>query len=135
MKCFVDISTTFGKGMKPGPGRAEILIWTVKGGRRHESGPYLVEAENVTRQRLAILSVNEALKHFTKPGQEIIIRTDEFYVPANIQYLEKWHTKDYKTAGGRPVKNEDQWRLLWMHTRNQKIEFRAPEIRQEPGEP
>lgn len=131
MKCYVDISTKFEKGLKPGPGKAEILIWTMKDGRRRESGPYVIEVERETRQRLAILAVNEALKHFTRPGQEVIIRTDELYVPANVQYLEKWHRADYKTAGGRTVKNEDQWRLLWMHFQNQHIEFRIPETEPE----
>jgi len=74
-----------------------------------------------TRNRLAILAVNEALKHFIKPKQDIIIRMRETYVMANLQYLDAWHAKDYVKRGGQTVANSDEWRKLWMHKQNQRI--------------
>ena len=121
MRCYVDISTDFKGGIGRGSGQASVLIWTDYKGRRSEAGPYTVSVENETRNRLAILAVNEALKHFTRPGQDIIIRMRETYVMANLQYLDGWHEKDYQKKGGKTVANADEWRKLWMHTKNQRI--------------
>ena len=120
MTCYVDIAVEFKGGMR-GSGRASIVIWAMKAGQRHETGPYTVTVENETRNRLAIMAVNEALKHFTRPGQEIIIRMREAYVKANLQYLDGWHEKDYKKAGGKTVANSDEWRKLWMLKQSQNI--------------
>lgn len=121
MRCFVDITTDFKGGIGRGSGQASVLIWTDYKGRRSEAGPYTVSVENETRNRLAIMAVNEALKHFTRPNQEIIIRMREAYVKANLQYLDGWHEKDYKKAGGKTVANSDEWRKLWMLKQSQNI--------------
>lgn len=120
MTCFVDISTEF-RGGQRGSGTAEVVIWTEKGGQRHEAGPFHVELEDGTRNRLAIMAVNEGLKHFTRPGQDIVIRMREPYVKANIQHLDAWHEREYKKAGGKTVANSDEWRKLWIFTHSQKI--------------
>ena len=120
MTCFVDITTAF-RGGQRGSGTASVIIWTEKAGERHEAGPFYVSVVDETRNRLAILAVNEALKHFVKPGQDIIIRMRETYVMANLQYLDAWHAKDYVKRGGQTVANSDEWRKLWMHKQNQRI--------------
>lgn len=120
MTCFVDISTDF-RGGQRGSGTAEVTIWTEKGGQRHEVGPFHVELTDGTRNRLAIMAVNEGLKHFTKLGQDIIIRMTESYVKANLQYLDAWHAKDYRKTGGKTVANSDEWRKLWMLKQSQHI--------------
>lgn len=120
MTCFVDITTAF-RGGQRGSGTASVIIWTEKAGERHEAGPFYVSVVDETRNRLAILAVNEALKHFVKPGQDIIIRMRETYVMANLQYLDAWHAKDYVKRGGQTVANADEWRKLWMHKQNQRI--------------
>ena len=120
MTCYVDITTVF-RGGQRGSGTASVIIWTEKDGERHEAGPFYVSVVDETRNRLAILAVNEALKHFIKPGQDIIIRMRETYVTANLQYLDAWHAKDYVKRGGQTVANSDEWRKLWMHKQNQRI--------------
>lgn len=120
MICYVDITTEF-KGVQRGSGTASVVIWAERGGERHEVGPFHVELEDGTRNRLAIMAVNEGLKHFNKPGQDIVIRMRETYVKANLQYLDTWHDRDYKKAGGKTVANEDEWRKLWLHSHSQKI--------------
>ena len=120
MTCYVDITTVF-RGGQRGSGTASVIIWTEKDGERHEAGPFYVSVVDETRNRLAILAVNEALKHFVKPGQDIIIRMRETYVMANLQYLDAWHAKDYVKRGGQTVANSDEWRKLWMHKQNQRI--------------
>ena len=120
MTCYVDITTVF-RGGQRGSGTASVIIWTAKDGERHEAGPFYVSVVDETRNRLAILAVNEALKHFVKPGQDIIIRMRETYVMANLQYLDAWHAKDYVKRGGQTVANSDEWRKLWMHKQNQRI--------------
>ena len=120
MTCYMDITTVF-RGGQRGSGTASVIIWTEKDGERHEAGPFYVSVVDETRNRLAILAVNEALKHFVKPGQDIIIRMRETYVMANLQYLDAWHAKDYVKRGGQTVANSDEWRKLWMHKQNQRI--------------
>ena len=120
MICYVDITTDF-KGGQRGSGKASVVIWAERGGERHEAGPFPVVLEDGTRNRLAIMAVNEGLKHFNKPGQDIVIRMRETYVKANLQYLDAWHERDYKKAGGKTVANEDEWRKLWLHSHSQKI--------------
>ena len=120
MTCYVDITTVF-RGGQRGSGTASVIIWTEKAGERHEAGPFYVSVVDETRNRLAILAVNEALKHFTRPGQDIIIRMRETYVRANLHYLDGWHEKDYQKKGGKTVANADEWRKLWMHMRKQRI--------------
>ena len=121
MTCYVDISVEEFRGGQRGSGTASIVIWAMKGGQRHETGPYTVTVEDETRNSLAIKAVNEALKHFIRPGQEIIIRMQDPYVRANLRYLEAWHEQDYRKQGGKTVANADEWRKLWMHCRNHRI--------------
>lgn len=120
MTCFVDIQSAFQGGQR-GSGKAVILIWTEWKGQRHESGPYAVNVIDGSRNALAIQAVNEGLKHFQKPGQDIRITMDLPYVKANLQYLNEWHERDYRKKNGKPVANEAEWRKLWMHCRNHKI--------------
>ena len=75
MKCFVDISIKHSGGIRKGNGEGVVTIWTIVNGQRKESGPYTVSVEDESINALAIRSVNEALKHFKKTGQEIEIRT------------------------------------------------------------
>ena len=126
MTCFVDIRSIW-RGGSRGSGTADILIWTEWKGQRHESGPYTVTVIEGSRNQLAIMAVNEALKHFQKPGQDIRIRMAEQYVRANLQYLEIWHANDYKRRGGKKVANEMEWRTLWMHCRNHRITIELKE--------
>lgn len=123
MKCFVDISIKHSGGIRKGNGEGVVTIWTIVNGQRKESGPYTVSVEDESINALAIRSVNEAMKHFTKPGQEIEIRMEVPYVRAKVQYLEEWHKRDYRTSKGKVVANEEQWRLLWMHMQNHRISF------------
>ena len=96
-------------------------MWILRRTSKADTGPFPVVLEDGTRNRLAIMAVNEGLKHFTRPGQDIVIRMRETYVKANLQYLDAWHERDYKKAGGKTVANEDEWRKLWMHRHSQKI--------------
>ena len=121
MKCVVEISIDFPSGIQPGCGRAEIRIWTEIDGIRNERGPFLIEENNITKQRLEILAVNWALNRFKKTGQEITIRMSGTYVYPNLQYLDRWHEQEFRRAGKRILANEDQWRKLWMHMHIQKI--------------
>ena len=97
------------------------MIWTEIDGTRHESGPFVIEEGNITKQRLEILAVNWALNRFKKTGQEITIRMSGTYVNPNLQYLDRWHEQEFRRAGKRILANEDQWRKLWMHMHLQKI--------------
>ena len=54
----------------------------------------------------------EALDALDRSSQ-ISVVTDSAYVKNGIEgWLENWKRRGWKTAGKKPVKNEDLWRLL-----------------------
>ncbi|MBR7058736.1 MAG: hypothetical protein IKI35_08400 [Stomatobaculum sp.] len=125
MRCYVDIIMSHTGGIRKGDGRAEVMISTELNGEPRSAGPYTVEVKGESRQTLAIRAVVEALKHFTKSGQEIVIRMEDPYVRGNWQYLQRWHAEEYRGRNGKPVKNEQEWRLIWMVAQSQHITFEA----------
>lgn len=127
MKCIVDISVQHSERMRPGNGIAVIEISAEVNGETRVSGPHTVEVTGETANTLAVRAVAEALKRFRKPGQEILIRMDHPYVMANWQYLERWQNDGYRGRNGKPVRNEQEWRLLWMASRSHSISFEVPE--------
>lgn len=127
MKCIVDISVQHSDRMRRGNGIAVVEISAVVNGETRVSGPHMVEVEGETANTLAVRAVAEALKRFTKPRQEILIRMNHPYVMANWQYLERWQNEGYRGRNGKQVKNEQEWRLLWMASRNHSITFEVPE--------
>lgn len=72
-----------------------------------------------SRQRLELLAVLEGLKHMIKPS-EITIKGSG-YIRTGFQYLDIWQKADWKKSNGKPVANEDLWRLVVEKAKNHKI--------------
>ncbi len=91
----------------PGPGGWGALL-------RHgdtEKTLWGGEAET-TNNRMELLAVIEALRALKRPSS-VRITTDSKYVMQGItSWMTNWKKRGWKTAAGKPVKNQDLWRQL-----------------------
>jgi len=67
-----------------------------------------------TNNRMELLAVIRALQHISpQAAQTIALYTDSQYVKKGMtEWLAGWKRKGWKTAAGKPVKNQDLWQLL-----------------------
>jgi len=109
------------------PGRggwAAIICY--QDGQIHEMGG---GDPSTTNNRMEMQGAIAALEFFKKSGQiePIILHTDSEYLIKGItQWIHGWKNKDWKTASGKPVLNQDLWQKLdglnssvikWQHVR------------------
>lgn len=83
--------------------------------------------EHTTNNRMeltaAIRSLEFAINNFQ--FSKIKIHTDSEYVMKGITlWIKRWQAKGWKTAGKKPVLNQDLWQELLMATEDKKIEWR-----------
>lgn len=65
-----------------------------------------------TNNRMELMAVIEALRCL-KRGCAVKIVTDSQYVHKGVElWLEGWKRKNWKTAAGKPVANQDLWQAL-----------------------
>lgn len=108
-------------GAKPNPGGpggwAALLIFgdvqkELSGGER-----------STTNNRMELTAACEALEALKEPCQ-VSFFTDSEYVKKGIsEWLPNWVRKNWKTAGGTPVKNQDLWQRLHAAAQRHKIEW------------
>ena len=91
----------------PGVGGWGVLLRC--GGRERE----LFGGEaHTTNNRMELTAVIEALTALTARSQ-VRLYTDSQYVQLGIsEWIHDWKRRGWKTAGKKPVKNEDLWRRL-----------------------
>jgi len=67
---------------------------------------------NTTNNRMELTAVIRALEALTRPCR-VTLHTDSQYVQQGITtWIHDWKKRGWKTAGKKPVKNEDLWRRL-----------------------
>jgi ribonuclease HI len=102
----------------PGPGGWGALL--VCGDHRREL--YGGEA-NTTNNRMEMQAVIEALNAL-KRATQVRLHTDSQYVHKGItQWLPGWKRKGWKTADGKPVKNQDLWLALEAAAQTHSVEW------------
>jgi ribonuclease HI len=91
----------------PGPGGWGALL--IAGDARRE----LSGAEpDTTNNRMEMMGAIEALKALKRPVR-VTLYTDSKYVCTGIEeWLPQWKQRGWKTAGRKPVKNQDLWQAL-----------------------
>lgn len=68
---------------------------------------------STTNNRMELTAVIEALGRIEGAGQAVEVLTDSKYVQKGIsQWMPGWIAKNWRTAGGSPVKNQDLWKAL-----------------------
>jgi ribonuclease HI len=102
----------------PGPGGWGVLLRF----GRHEK--ILSGAErDTTNNRMELTAAVEALKALNQPCK-VAFYTDSEYLRRGItEWLRNWKSRGWKTAGKKPVKNQDLWRILDEAIQPHQIEW------------
>ena len=85
-------------------------------------GAILISGENrkeicggepgTTNNRMELMAAIQALEALKKPCK-VELHTDSQYVQKGIhEWIHSWKRRGWKTADGKPVKNDDLWRRL-----------------------
>ena len=92
----------------PGPGGWGVVIY-FDNNTVHEMGGFDPETTNNRMELRAAIEALSALKESCDVG----LTTDSTYVRDGItQWLPKWQRNGWRTAAGKPVKNQDLWQAL-----------------------
>jgi ribonuclease HI len=103
----------------PGPGGwGAILEWN---GQEKE----LCGGEGATtNNRMELMAAIQALESLTKPCK-VELHTDSQYVMKGIsEWIHGWKRKGWKTADGKPVKNDDLWKRLDTARLRHEVDWR-----------
>ena len=66
-----------------------------------------------TNNRMELIAVVKALEKFAAARQQLQLFTDSTYVQQGLQHwLANWKRRKWRTAAGKPVKNQDLWQRL-----------------------
>ncbi len=115
----VDIYTDGACSGNPGPGGwAAILIY--KGREKVISGGY----PETTNNRMELFAIINGLLQL-KEKCDVTIYSDSAYSldPFSKGWLNEWQMKNWKTAGGTPVKNVDLWKALLIEVAKHQVRF------------
>ena len=103
----------------PGPGGWGVLL--ISGGREKELCGGEISTTNNRMELMAAIRGLEALRRQCR----VIVYTDSEYVRRGIdEWLEGWKSRGWKTAGKKPVKNQDLWQALDAAAAAHEIDWR-----------
>ena len=103
----------------PGPGGWAALL-RYKAHERELTGG---EA-HTTNNRMELMAAIAGLEALSE-ACNIMLQTDSQYVRQGItEWMSGWVRRNWKTAGGDPVKNRDLWERLHTATQRHQIEWR-----------
>jgi ribonuclease HI len=102
----------------PGAGGWGALL--ISGGHRKE----ICGGEpDTTNNRMEMMAVIRALESLKRPST-VHVHTDSQYVQKGIsEWMAGWKKRGWRTADGKPVKNQDLWQELDALTRKHRIEW------------
>ena len=115
----VDIYTDGACSGNPGPGGwAAVLRF---GAHEKELSGNMPHTTNNRMEVFAVISALGALKERC----HVRIHSDSTYVVNAFQqhWLDNWQRRGWKTSDGKPVENQDLWRLLLIVVRKHEVEF------------
>jgi ribonuclease HI len=76
-----------------------------------------------TNNRMELMAAIQGLAALKKPSQ-VELTTDSQYVRQGItQWIQGWKKKNWRTAAGKPVKNQDLWQELDVLVQTHKVEW------------
>ncbi|GAA4862488.1 ribonuclease HI [Luteimonas vadosa] len=103
----------------PGPGGWAALL------RYGERERELVGGESLTtNNRMELMAAIVALETLTE-ACSVVLHTDSQYVRQGItEWMPNWVRRNWRTAGGSPVKNRDLWERLHAATARHGIDWR-----------
>mgnify|MGYP001806030452 FL=1 len=79
---------------------------------------------DTTNNRMELLAAIRALEALREPCR-VVLHTDSQYVQKGIsEWIGGWQRRGWKTADGKPVKNDDLWRALLAAQKSHKVDWR-----------
>ena len=103
----------------PGPGGWGALLRY--NGTERELYGYQAQSTN---NQMELMAAIQALETLTRPC-EVVLTTDSQYVRQGItEWMTGWKRKGWKTATGKPVKNQELWQRLDAAAAQHKIDWR-----------
>ncbi|MCA1925596.1 MAG: ribonuclease HI [Thiobacillus sp.] len=106
---------------KGNPGRGGWGALLVAGEHRKE---ICGGESNTTNNRMEMTAVIRALESLKYPSN-VAVHTDSQYVQKGIsEWLPGWKRRNWRTAEGKPVKNQDLWQQLDALAQRHRIEWR-----------
>ena len=103
----------------PGPGGWGALLRY--NGTERELYGYQAQSTN---NQMELMAAIQALETLTRPC-EVVLTTDSQYVRQGItEWMSGWKRKGWKTAAGKPVKNQELWQRLDAAAAQHKIDWR-----------
>ena len=103
----------------PGPGGWGALLRY--NGTERELYGYQAQSTN---NQMELMAAIQALETLTRPC-EVVLTTDSQYVRQGItEWMAGWKRKGWKTAAGKPVKNQELWQRLDAAAAQHKIDWR-----------
>ncbi|MFN3605792.1 MAG: ribonuclease HI [Cypionkella sp.] len=96
----------------PGPGGWGVLLLAREGAAVIKERTLQGGEAHTTNNRMELLAAICALEALNKPS-DLTIVTDSAYVKNGVtEWIHAWKRKNWRTAGGAPVKNVDLWQRL-----------------------
>ena len=81
-------------------------------------------SENTTNNIMELSAVIEALKLLKRPCKVNVFSDSAYVVNAfNQKWIYGWMKKNWRTAGGDPVKNKELWQELYSLTKVHDVTF------------
>ena len=78
---------------------------------------------DTTNNRMEMMAVIRALESLKRPST-VHVHTDSQYVQKGIsEWMANWKKRGWRTADGKPVKNQDLWQELDALSRKHRIEW------------
>lgn len=88
----------------PGPGGWGTIL-DYKGNRKELSGG----DPNTTNNQMELLGVIKGLEALKEPCEVTVISDSKYVLQAITDWLPNWVKNNWKTAGKKPVKNQELW--------------------------
>ncbi len=114
----VDIFTDGACSGNPGPGGWGAIL-RYSGVEKELSGG----APDTTNNRMEMMAAIAALEALKRPAR-VRLHTDSTYLKDGItKWIHAWKARGWKTAGKKPVKNQDLWRRLEAAIEPHQVEW------------
>jgi len=96
----------------PGPGGWGVLLQAREGGDVVRERELKGGEAGTTNNRMELMAAIAALEALSRPARVRVV-TDSNYLRGGVtEWIHGWKRNGWKTAGRKPVKNEDLWRRL-----------------------
>jgi ribonuclease HI len=114
----VEIHTDGACRGNPGPGGWGAIL------RNGQTEKELYGGErDTTNNRMELMAAIQALEALKRPCDVTLVTDSEYVMKGITEWLASWKRRGWRTAGKKPVKNQDLWQRLDEATRVHRIDW------------